>query len=49
MGVPEVKDEFAEQVLVVDYDEEEKEDGSVNEDLRVVIKVTFFSGRLFNV
>lgn len=43
LGVPppaEVKDEFAEQVLVVDYDEEEKEDGSVNEDLRVVIKVT---------
>lgn len=45
LGVPppvEVKDEFVEQVLVVDYDEEEKEDGSVNEDLRVVIKVTIF-------
>jgi len=38
----EVKDEFAEQVLVVDYDEEEKDDGGVNEDLRVVIKVTTF-------
>ena len=45
LGVPlpaEIKDEFAEQVLVVDYDEEEKEDGSVNEDLRVVIKVAIF-------
>lgn len=45
LGVPppaEVKDEFVEQVLVVDYDEEEKEDGSVNEDLRVVIKVSIF-------
>jgi len=52
LGVPppaEVKDEFAEQVLVVDYDEEEKEDGSVNEDLRVVIKVAIFLGRLSNV
>jgi SWI/SNF-related matrix-associated actin-dependent regulator of chromatin subfamily B protein 1 len=44
-GVPppaEIKNEFAEQVLVVDYDEEEKDDGSVNEDLRVVIKVAIF-------
>jgi len=42
LGVPppaEVKDEFAEQVLVVDYEEEEKDDGGVNEDLRVGIKV----------
>lgn len=42
LGVPppaEVKDEFAEQVLVVDYDEEEKDDGGVNEELRVVVKV----------
>jgi hypothetical protein len=39
---PEVKDEFAEQVLVVDYEEEEKDDGGVNEDLRVVIKVRYF-------
>ena len=36
------KDEFADQVLVVDYDEEEKDDGGVNEDLRVVVKVTIF-------
>jgi hypothetical protein len=45
LGVPlpaEVKDEFVEQVLVVDYDDEEKDDGSVNEDLRVVIKVAIF-------
>jgi hypothetical protein len=55
LGVPpppaEVKDEFAEQVLVVDYDEEEKDDGGVNEDLRVVIKVIYFilHCRLFNM
>ena len=44
-GVPlpaKAKDEFADQVLVVDYDEEEKDDGGVNEDLRVVVKVTVF-------
>lgn len=42
------KDEFAEQVLVVDYDEEEKDDGGVNEDLRVVIKVTIFQSSFSN-